>query len=318
MERIHEMINPFYNKDFITVQNLKPSDIDLLFKEASKMKKTVLKKGGIDVLKGKVITCLFYEPSSRTFGSFVSASQKLGTGTIQLLGMQASSTAKGETLEDTINTFGCFSDAIVIRHPEEGSAKRAASVSYIPIVNAGDGIGEHPTQALLDAYTISNHFKDFSKITFCAVGDMKNGRAVHSTAKLLTTLGVKKFIFVSPISLKMPQEIVQYIKKGGRKVMETENLNEVIESIDILYIFRMQKERFDDQNEYEKLKHKYIVSREIMKKAKKKMILMHPLPRVGEITIEVDSDPRSVYLREQMTSGLYIRMALLKLILKKD
>ncbi len=311
------MNNSFFNNSFISVEQLTKENVALVFTEADKMKQIVLEKDGTDILKGKVIACLFYEPSSRTFSSFVSATQRVGAGTIQLLGMQASSVAKGETLEDTIRTFGCYADAIVMRHPETGAALQAAKVSYVPIINAGDGKGEHPTQALLDAYTIRSHFPDFSQITFCAVGDMKNGRTVHSNTKLLAMLGVKKFIFVSPKVLQMPPEIVASIKQQSGTVTEVESLEDVIGTADILYATRVQKERFEDIEEYERLKHKYIITPEVMKLAKKTMILMHPLPRVGEITAEVDTDPRSVYMKEQMQNGMYIRMALLKLILKK-
>lgn len=311
------MTNTFFNHNFLSVEGLTKEDAELVFYEADKMKKIVLEKDGTDILKGKVIACLFYEPSSRTFSSFISSSQRLGAGIIPLLGMQASSVAKGETLEDTIRTFGCYANAIVMRHPEEGAAKKAAAVSYVPIVNAGDGKGEHPSQALLDAYTIRNHFSDFSKITFCTVGDLKNGRTVHSNTKLLARLGVKKFVFVSPKILQMPEEVVASLKEKGGEVTEVEDLNEVIEKADILYATRVQKERFADVEEYERLKHKYIITPDTMQYAKKNMILMHPLPRVGEITPEVDTDPRSVYMHEQMQNGLYIRMALLKLILQK-
>lgn len=311
------MNNLFFQKSFISVDQLTKENVALVFKEAYRMKKIVKEKGGDDSLKGKIIASLFYEPSSRTFSSFISASQRLGAGIIPMHGMQSSSVAKGETLEDTIRTLGCYADIIVMRHPEEGSAKKAASVSYVPVINAGDGKGEHPTQALLDAYTIYNHFPDFSKITFCAIGDMKNGRTVHSNTRLLTLLGVKKFTLVSPQQLKMPQEINDFIKEKGGEVEEVEDLTNVISKADVVYATRIQKERFDDLDEYEKLKHKYIITPEIMKDTKKHAILMHPLPRIGEITEEVDKDPRSIYMKEQMQNGMYIRMALLKLILNK-
>jgi len=311
------MNNPFYKKHFLSVKDLTSEDIKFFFQETDAMKKIVLEKSGTDILKGKVIACLFYEPSSRTFSSFVSAISRLGAGAIQLLGMQASSVAKGETLEDTIRTFGCYADAIVMRHPETGSAAFAAKYSYVPVINAGDGKGEHPTQALLDVYTLHSHFPDYSKITFAGVGDMKNGRTVHSLAKLLANLGTKKFIFVSPESLKMPEDVLSFIKEKGGEVTEVENLNDVIGQADILYATRVQKERFENVDEYERLKHKYIITPDTMKLAKKDMILMHPLPRIGEITNEVDNDPRSVYIKEQMTNGVYTRMALLKLIFIK-
>src|SRR5260221_1003892 len=311
------MTNPFYNKSFLSVQELTPQDISLLFQETDDMKKIVLTKSGTDILKGKVVACLFYEPSSRTFSSFVSAINRVGAGAIQLLGMQSSSVAKGETLEDTIRTFGCYADVIVMRHPETESAAFAAKHSYVPIINAGDGKGEHPTQALLDAYSLHSHFPDYSKVTFAGLREMKNGRTIQSFAKVTANLGTNKFIFVSPEDLKMPEEVLEFIKKKGGEVTEVEGLNEVIGNVDVLYATRVQKERFENEEEYEKLKNKYIITPDTMKLAKKDMILMHPLPRVGEITNEVDNDPRSVYIREQMTNGVYTRMALLKLILTK-
>jgi len=308
-------MNPFSNKSFLSVNDLSREHVSFLFQETDKMKKIVATQGGKDLLKGKVIACVFYEPSSRTFSSFVSASQRLGAGTIQLLGMSASSVAKGETLEDTIRTFACYADAIVMRHPEVGSAAFAAKYSYVPVINAGDGKGEHPTQAILDAYTIHNHFSSFTALTVGMIGDLLNGRTVHSLSKLLAKLGVKKFIWVAPSILRMPEEIYNLVKHKGTEVIQTEDLKEVIGKMDVLYVTRVQKERFTNQEQYEELKHKYIIAPQIMKNAKKNMILMHPLPRVGEITNDVDQDKRAVYIKEQMTNGVYTRMALLKSIL---
>lgn len=307
----------FKGKHLVSVNQLSPKDLQILFEKTDEMKKIVKTKGSTDILKGKIIACVFFEPSSRTFTSFVTAAQRVGAGFIPLLGMSATSVAKGETLEDTIRTFGCNADLIVQRHPEVGSAAYAAKYSYVPIVNAGDGKGEHPTQAILDTYTIKSHFPSFEKITYGFVGDLLNGRTVHSNTKLLSTLGAKNYVFVSPKRLKLPDEIVSFLEKKGAKVTETENLDEVIGNLDVMYDTRVQKERFEDVKEYEALKHKYIITPQTMKKAKSKMILMHPLPRVGEITNEVDSDPRAVYIREQMENGIYTRMAILALILEK-
>jgi len=278
--------------------------------------RTLAKRGRTNLLEDSILTALFYEPSSRTFGSFVSAMQKLGGGIIPLQGMTYSSVAKGETLEDTVRTFECYSDVIVIRHPEVGSAKRAAAVASVPIINAGDGVGEHPTQALLDVFTIVNTFPKIDGLKIALVGDLLNGRTVHSLSKLLVKVGKVEFFFVSPKILRMPQEIKERIN-DHTKMTEIEKLEEIIGKVDVVYVTRIQKERFSDLTSYEKVKNSYVVTKALLKKAKKDMILMHPLPRVGEIEAEVDKDTRAVYLREQMRNGLYIRMALLAAVLGK-
>lgn len=311
------MKNNFYGKDALSIVDFGREDISLLFQKAFEMQKLVEKSGGDDRLQGKIMTALFYEPSSRTFGSFVSAMQRLGGGIIPLQGVTYSSVSKGETLPDTVRTFESFSDIIVIRHPEKGSARIAAEYSTKPVINAGDGIGEHPTQAFLDAFTIFQHFPRISNLTVGMVGDLTNGRTVHSLSQLLLLLGVNKFILVSPVQLQMPKEIVAKIRKQKGQVIEVESLNNDISGMDVIYDTRVQKERFANLEDYERLKFAYIIDKKMMSKAKKSSILMHPLPRVGEINPEVDSDPRALYLREQMKNGMYVRMALLDLILRK-
>lgn len=312
------MKNNFYGNDVLSIGDFEKDDVSVIFHKAGEMKILVEKTGGDQRLRGKIMTALFYEPSSRTFGSFVASMQRLGGGIIPLQGVTYSSVSKGESLPDTVRTFESFSDIIVIRHPEKGSARAAAEYSSKPVINAGDGIGEHPTQALLDAYTIFQHFPKISNLTVGMVGDLTNGRTVHSLSQLLLTLGLKKFILISPKQLTMPQEIVAKIKKLGSKVQESESLGDNIADMDVIYDTRVQKERFTDLTEYEKLKFAYIIDKKMMAKAKKSAVLMHPLPRVGEITPEVDSDRRSLYLREQMRNGMYVRMALLDLILRKN
>lgn len=311
------MKNNFYLSDIITIADFGRDDILFLFQKATEMQKLVEKDGGDARLRGKIMTALFYEPSSRTFGSFVSSMQRLGGGVIPLQGVTYSSVSKGETLPDTVRTFESFSDIIVIRHPEKGAAKIAAEFCHKPVINAGDGIGEHPTQAFLDAFTIFNHFQNTDKLTIGMVGDLSNGRTVHSLSQLLLLLGIKNFIFISPKQLSMPPVIVSKIKKQGGEVDEAESLVDNIFQMDVIYDTRVQKERFTDDKEYEKLKFAYVIDNKMMVKAKKSAVLMHPLPRVGEIATEVDSDPRALYLREQMRNGMYIRMALLDLILNK-
>lgn len=309
------MNNKFFGKSYLTVDQIEKEDILYLFEKVDEMKKLVESKGGNDELKGKVLAALFYEPSSRTFSSFLSAMQRLGGGIIPMHGMSYSSVAKGESLRDTVKTFSCFVDILVIRNPEVGSAQEAAKYATVPVINAGDGTGEHPTQALQDVYTIKSHFSDIATLTVGMVGDLKNGRTVHSLTKMILKFGVKKFVWVSPKILMMPQEIRERVEKSGGETVEVENLNDVIGDLDVMYDTRVQKERFTDLAEYERLKLAYIITPDVMKKAKKNMIVMHPLPRVGEIAYEVDRDPRAVYLTEQMRNGVFIRMALLKLIL---
>jgi len=308
--------NGFLGKDILSVDQFSKEDLTFLFRKAMLMKKIV--KGGkkSKMLQGKIMTALFYEPSSRTFGSFISAMQRLGGGIIPLQGMTYSSVAKGETLEDTIRTFECYSDIIVIRHPEVGSAKKAALASAVPIINAGDGVGEHPTQALLDLFTILSKFKKIDGLKVAFVGDLLNGRTVHSLSKLLAKMGKVEFFFVAPKILRMPQEIRDQLKNRV-SITEVEKLEEVIKKVNVLYITRVQKERFSDLSIYESIKNFYIVTKKLMEKARKDLILMHPLPRVGEISTEVDNDSRAVYLTEQMRNGLHVRMALLAATLGK-
>ena len=308
--------NGFLGKDILSVDQFSKEDLTFLFRKTTLMKKIVKAGKKSKMLQGKIMTVLFYEPSSRTFGSFISAMQRLGGGIIPLQGMTYSSVAKGETLEDTIRTFECYSDIIVIRHPEVGSAKKAALASTVPIINAGDGVGEHPTQALLDLFTILSKFKKIDGLKVAFVGDLLNGRTVHSLSKLLAKMGKVEFFFVAPKILRMPQEIKDQLKNRV-SIIEAEKLDEVIKKVNVLYITRVQKERFSDLSIYENIKNFYIITKKLMEKARKDLILMHPLPRVGEISTEVDNDSRAVYLTEQMRNGLYVRMALLAATLGK-
>lgn len=308
--------NGFLDKDILSVDQFSKKDLNLLFKKAKAMGRIVKARKGSKILQGKIMTALFYEPSSRTFGSFISAMQRLGGGVIPLQGMTYSSVAKGETLEDTIRTFECYSDVIVIRHPEVGSAKRAALTSKIPIINAGDGIGEHPTQALLDLFTILSKFKKIDGLKVAFVGDLLNGRTVHSLSKLLARMGKVEFFFVSPKILRMPKELRDQLKDHV-KITEIDKLDDIIDRINVLYVTRIQKERFSNLSAYEKIKNFYIINKKLMIKAKKDLVLMHPLPRVSEINTDMDDDPRSAYLTEQMRNGLYVRMALLAAVLGK-
>lgn len=267
-------------------------------------------------LRGKIMASLFYEPSTRTRFSFESAMLRLGGNVITTENAKEfSSAAKGETLEDSIRVIHNYADVIVLRHYEKGASKRAVSVSNIPIINAGDGIGQHPTQALLDLYTIQKELGRIDNITIALVGDLKHGRTIRSLAYLLGKYRDVKIYFVSPRTLNVANDIKEYLKRHRVSFEEVENVELVINKIDILYQTRIQKERFKNDKEYRKLKGCYQIDLELVSKMKKKSIIMHPLPRVDEILPEVDSSPKAVYFK-QTRYGLCIRMALLQYLLK--
>jgi aspartate carbamoyltransferase len=222
---------------------------------------------------------------------------------------------KGESLPDTVRTLESYADIIVIRHPEVGSAATAAHYASKPVINAGDGVGEHPTQALLDLYTIVEALGEVGGLKVAMVGDLKFGRTVHSLTKLLVNYPVE-FTFVSPEILRMPKDVLDVVAASGHKYEEREDVHEIIGDVDVLYVTRVQKERFTDLAEYDMVKDRYVVDPELMSRAKERMIIMHPLPRVNEISYAVDNDPRAAYFR-QMRNGMYIRMALLAAVLGK-
>ncbi|MBI4067448.1 aspartate carbamoyltransferase [Candidatus Gottesmanbacteria bacterium] len=311
------MPNPFFNKKIITVDTIKKDDLSILFKKADEMKNLVKEKGGDDRLKGKIMAALFYEPSSRTMGSFVSAMQRLGGGFIPISGMANTSVSKGETLEDTGKVYSSYVDVIVMRHAEPGSVAQLAKAALVPVINAGDGINEHPTQALLDAYTIKQELGHLDNLRIVFWGDIGHYRPVNSLAKLMTLFPTTTMTFVSPPEVKLQDSVRNYIQRKNINIRETEDIQEVISSADILYVTRVKKE-YMDEDLYHKIQGKYILNLSLVKKMKAKSLIMHPLPRVGEIKEEVDSDPRAAYITKQMPNGMYIRMALLDLILKKQ
>ncbi len=309
-----EKRNPrFFGQDILSVSQFDRNDLETIFEVAHEMYGMVERIGTFDLLKGKVLTNLFYEPSTRTSSSFVAAIERLGGSVVQINNVQYSSVSKGETLEDTVRTMESYTDAIVLRHPEKGSAALAAAAASKPIINAGDGAGEHPTQALLDAYTIREEMGTLDGLTVTMLGDLKYGRTVHSLAKLLTLFDVK-INYVAPDILQMPDSFVQEVGAAGIEQHQTADLDEVLADTDVLYVTRIQRERFEDPADYDKVKDSYVITPETLKTAKERMIVMHPLPRVGEISTEVDDDPRAAYFR-QMEYGMYVRMALLSLVL---
>lgn len=265
-------------------------------------------------LEGKIMASLFYEPSTRTRLSFESAMLRLGGSVITTENAaEFSSAAKGETLEDSIRVINNYADVIILRHPEEGASKKAALASKIPVINAGDGAGQHPTQALLDLYTIKKELGRVNGITIAMVGDLKYGRTIRSLAYLLGKYQDVKIYFVSPKELRVGKDIKEYLDKHKIIYKETRNLESIILKVDVLYQTRIQKERIVDEKEYLKLKGSYQIDNKLVDKMKDKSIIMHPLPRVGEILTEVDSSPKAVYFK-QAKYGLLIRMALLEWI----
>jgi aspartate carbamoyltransferase catalytic subunit len=308
--------NGFTGQDIISVSQFGTEKLDYIFTRTREMRAMVERVGSADLLKGHVLTCLFYEPSTRTSASFIAAMERLGGGVIPITqGVQFSSVSKGETLADTVRTLEQYSDVIVLRHPEVGSAQMAADYARVPIINAGDGAGEHPTQALLDLFTIEEELGRIEGLKIALVGDLRYGRTVHSLVRLLMQYKVS-LRFVSPEILRLPLTIMNEVIDAGLDVRETHDVVDVIANADVLYVTRVQKERFTDLAQYEEVKDHYEITPEIMAKAKEKMIVMHPLPRVGEIHYAVDHDPRAAYFR-QVRNGMYIRMALLAAVLGK-
>jgi len=303
-------------KNLIEAQQFTPEILFSLFNEADKIKESP--KEFLEALKGKVLATLFYEPSTRTRLSFESAMLKLGGAVISTENAKEFSSAiKGESIEDTIRVVSAYADCIVIRHYEEGTAKKASDVSNIPIINAGDGKGQHPTQALLDVYTIYREFGHLNKIKIAFVGDLLSGRTVRSLCYLLGKFPETEITFVSPEHLKMKEDIKEYLTKHKVKFKEENNLNEVLPEVDVIYMTRIQKERMSLED-YERARGKFVINESNFNLIKKESRIMHPLPHVEEIDLHVDmekSDKRIAYFR-QAENGLYIRMALLKELLK--
>jgi aspartate carbamoyltransferase len=324
-------IKTMSNRHLISVDSISKSQILSYINLAEEFRSNLDKSHPLSVNKfalmsnqfpDKTLITMFYEPSTRTNCSFQAAAIKLGCKVIALTEKQSSS-EKGESLEDTIRTLQYYGDAIVLRHPANGSARLATAVSRVPIINGGDGNGEHPTQALLDIFTIYTELEQRNihldsenrpPITITFVGDLKNSRTVHSLIRVLTHFPNLRFVYVSPPSLKMPAEIVDYVSSLNRYEQTIENtVKDAIYNTDVLYMTRIQKERFTSDKEYIRVMKDpelYSVTPNILQYSKETMIVMHPLPRLNEIPVEIDSDKKSVYFR-QVENGLYMRMAIL-------
>lgn len=299
-------------KSLIEVNDFSVEEIDDLLSFAGKIIDSEKNYSGL--CKGNLIATLFYEPSTRTKFSFESAILRLGGQVIGFADAMTSSVSKGESLIDTIQTISCYADLIIMRHPKEGAPKLASKNSSVPIINGGDGGHQHPTQTLTDLLTIQQLKGPISNFTIGLCGDLKFGRTTHSLTKILSKYPDINFVFISPEELQIPGYIKEEI--GNKRYQETFSLESCIDTLDVLYMTRIQKERFFSEEEYLRLKDSYILDMNIMKMAKNDMIVMHPLPRVNEIATEVDQDDRAVYFK-QAKYGMYVRMALISKILGK-
>jgi aspartate carbamoyltransferase catalytic subunit len=301
----------------IEAQQFDPPVINNLFEVSAEMEKLVA-SGGTDDYRSRLMATLFYEPSTRTRFSFEAAMHRLGGRVISTENAaEFSSVAKGETLEDTIRIMNGYVDVIVLRHSEVGTAKRAAAVSQVPIINAGDGVGQHPTQALLDLYTIQKEIGSIDGLKIAMVGDLAQGRTVRSLAYLLSKFEDTKMYFVAPHLLKMKEDILEHLRERGSWFAEETTLDRVLPEVDVVYQTRVQKERFGDRiADYESCRGIYIINQNSLRLMKPNAIIMHPLPRLEEIAMEVDQDRRAAYFR-QAQNGLFVRMALLTALLSK-
>lgn len=301
----------FKGRDIVSIKDFTREEIDYILKVSEEMEKYV--KTGSGLLKGKIMATLFFEPSTRTRLSFEAAMKKLGGECIGFSSAEGSSVAKGENLSDTIHVVENYCDVIVLRHPLEGAAKFAAEVATVPVINAGSGAEEHPTQALLDLLTIKSEKGQIDGLKIALVGDLKYGRTVHSLAYALSLYDVDLY-FVSPEPLRMRKSVLHDLRERNITYHEHTKITDVISEVDVLYVTRIQKERFSDPAEYEKVRGSYKITLETLKDAKKGLVILHPLPRVEEIDFTVDHTPYARYFK-QTYYGLLLRMALLALVL---
>lgn len=297
------------NKSLVSINDLSNDEIFQVLNLAERFEKNPSQK----VLDGKIVATLFFEPSTRTRLSFESAVNRLGGRVIGFSEASSSSVSKGESLKDTILTVANYSDLIVMRHPIEGSARWAAEVSPVPVINAGDGANQHPTQTMLDLYSIRKTQGTLNNIKIVMVGDLKYGRTVHSLLMAMSRFNAS-FVFISPKELQMPQELKLFLKEKGLKYEEHTDLAENIKDADIVYMTRVQRERFSDPMEYEKVKNAYVLRNYMLEGTKDNMRVLHPLPRVNEINVDVDNNPKAYYF-PQALNGVFARMAIMTTIL---
>lgn len=297
------------NKSLVSINDYSREDYLKILDLAAEFEKEPVQ----EILKGYVVSTLFFEPSTRTRLSFESAVNRLGGKVIGFSDSGTTSATKGETIRDTIKIVSNYCDLIVMRHPVEGSARFASEVSKVPIVNAGDGANQHPTQTLLDLYSIRKTQGTLENLNLFLVGDLKYGRTVHSLLMAMSKFNTT-FYFISPDELKMPDEYKLYLDNIGLKYFEYKEFTDIVDQADIVYMTRVQKERFSDPIEYERTKNAYVLRRKMLEKARPKMKVLHPLPRVNEIHLDMDEDP-SAYYFTQALNGVYTRQAIIASIL---
>ena len=291
-------------KSLVSIHDFSKDELLYIVKQAA-----IFEKDHRPVLKGKVVATIFFEPSTRTRLSFETAANRLGARVVGFSDADNTSVSKGETLKDTILMISNYADLIVMRHPKEGSARYASEISRAPIINAGDGANQHPSQTLLDMYSIQKTQGRLDNLTITMVGDLKYGRTVHSLLLAMSHFNTR-FKFIAPPELRMPDEYKQYLAERGLSFTEHTELAENINDADILYMTRVQRERFSDPIEYEKVKNVYVLRNSLLKDTKSTMKILHPLPRVNEISADVDNNPKAYYF-EQARNGVYARMAII-------
>lgn len=296
-------------RDLISMHDLTAEDIQIYLDTAARVEEISL-KDRFQLLRGKIMASLFFEASTRTRLSFEAAMYRLGGNVIGFAEQAATSVSKGESFSDTIHTVESYSDVIVIRHPKEGTSRHASQISYLPVINAGDGTNQHPTQTLLDLYTIIKNFQKIQGLRIAFVGDLKYSRTVHSLLQALIKFRVNEFMLVSPDSLRLPEYMKRIETDFPVTFVETKDLEDAIPYADIIYMTRIQRERFPDQIEYEKVKDAFCLNARMLKSAPEQLKVLHPLPRVNEIAPDVDETPHAEYFR-QAKNGLIMRQAIL-------
>ena len=309
------MIRIFKLKNIISIKDFEREDIEYILDEAAKLEDVAKSKVISEELKGKLLGLMFFEPSTRTKMSFDTAMKRLGGECIGFENSGSSSVSKGESIADTAKMFEGYSDALVIRHELEGVSKFISDIVNVPVINAGDGAGQHPTQTLLDLYTIKKEIGEIDNLKIALIGDLKFGRTVHSLSNALGLFKNIKIYLVSPNELRMPQEILHDLNKTNVDYIETENIGNIIDDVDVLYVTRIQKERFGDIADYNKIKGAYIINKKMLEG--KNIIVMHPLPRIDEISTDVDNTKYNKYFT-QAANAVPVRMAILKTLIKNN
>ncbi|MBD3156940.1 aspartate carbamoyltransferase [Candidatus Peregrinibacteria bacterium] len=300
----------------ITTKNLSKKQLDAIMNKAQEMEPYAQKKQAGTMMKGRILATLFYEPSTRTRLSFETAMLRMGGSVISVADADSSSLAKGETIADTARVVSRYADIIAIRHPKEGSAREAADYADVPIINAGDGAGDHPTQGLLDVYTIQKEKGTMEGLNIVLSGDLTHSRTAGSLAYLLAHYGVN-LTFLAPESMRMKEEVTTFLREKGVSYTETDDTDTALRNADVLYATRVQRERFSNQKEYDRLKDRFVFNKALIEKHNASMLILHPLPRVYELSTDLDEVPGAAYFR-QVSNGVSIRMALISLLLSSS